>query len=252
MMSSVKIGRFFRTHIRIHYTWILVLAVISWAVSTQYSTETALLTRIGLGAATSVLFLFAMFLREILLLSLAVSKGVVVQSVTIFAFGGLIQVDQDTTTPSHELLLAVSGMLCNLFITGVFYLLYVFLSQVMTETFLLPLKWLAFLFITLSAFHVIPGFPLEGGRMLHVILWKVTGNFPRATRIASWIGWLVGFATMVGGILLLIFSVELFTGVFLIGIGLILQNASRRSLKQITRSATTVPSGTGEASPLQL
>jgi Zn-dependent protease len=96
----------------------------------------------------------------------------------------------------------------------------------------LLLKWLAFLYFTLSLFHVIPGFPLEVGRILHVILWKALNDTWQAIRIAGRISWVIGLLIAVGGIMILIFTVEKFTGVFLIGIGLVLQNAATHSLKQ--------------------
>lgn len=232
MKSSIKTGKLLRNPIRIHYTWILVFVLISWAVSTQFSTETSILFRITYGVAASVLFFFAILLRELVLLLLALYKGVVVERVTVFAFGGLLQVNQETTTPSHELLLAVAGMLCNLMIAGIFYLAYVLLGKTDQIVIDVLLKWLAFLYFTLSLFHIIPGFPLEGGRILHVILWKALNNTRRAARIASWIGWVIGLLITLGGILILVFTVERFTGVFLFGIGLILQNAATHSLRQ--------------------
>lgn len=235
------IGTFFRTGIRVHYTWILAFVLIPWAVSTQYSTETSLVMRIGLGVATALMFFITMFLREIALLALAVYKGVVVRTITIFAFGGLIQIDHETTTPQHETLLAVSGMLLNLVITGIFY--FVHLGVVNKDVALLdvPLKWLAFFFFTLGMFHIIPGFPLEGGRILHAILWKKMNNIRRATRVAGVIGWIVGFLVMVGGILLIVLTAERFTGMFFTGLGLILQNASTHGIRHMKYLAVPVP-----------
>jgi len=178
-----------------------------------------------------IIFFFAILLREFVLLFLALYKGVVVENITVFAFGGLLQVDQETSTPSHEILLALAGMLCNLMIAGTFYFTYVLLGKTDQIVIDVLLKWLAFLYFTLSLFHIIPGFPLEGGRIIHAILWKAF-NAQQATRIASWIGWVIGLIISVGGILILVFTVERFTGVFLIGIGLILQNAATHSLRQ--------------------
>ncbi|MFC2047835.1 hypothetical protein ACFLSK_00175 [Chloroflexota bacterium] len=163
---------------------------------------------------------------------MAIYKDVEVRRITVFAFGGLLQVDQETTTPSHELLLAIAGMLCNLIIAAIFYFIYVLISNTEQTTIDVIPKWLAFLYFTISLLHIIPGFPLEGGRILHVMLWKTFDNTQKATRIAGWIGWVIGLIITVGGILILVFTVERFTGVFLIVIGLILQNAATQSRKQ--------------------
>ena len=228
----MKRVRLLRSPVRIHYTWILAFVLISWAVSTQFSTETPILLRITYGVAASVLFFLSILLRELVLLTIASYKGLLVERITLFAFGGLRQVNRETTTPSHELLLAVAGILCNLMITGIFYLAYVLISGTDETVIDVLLKWSAFLYFTLSLFHFIPAFPLDGGRILYVILWKALNNSRRTVRIASWIGWIIGLLIALGGIPFLVLTVEKFTGVFLIGIGLIIQNAATHSLRQ--------------------
>jgi Zn-dependent protease len=180
-----------------------------------------------------------------MLLLVAVHKGVAIQSITIFAFGGLLQFDQETTTPSHELLLAVAGILCNMIITGIFYFGYALqgnTNQIVTDVLF---KWLAFIYFTLSLFHVIPAFPLEGGRILHTILWKVLDDIRQASCIASWVGWAFGSILTVGGILILLLTVERFTGAFLVGIGLILQNAATHSRRQQNQTVMPISMNTG-------
>ncbi len=242
-INSVKMGTFFRTKIRIHYTWLLVFLLIPWTVSTQYSTETSLVIRVVLGLVTSLLYFGTVFLREIALLMLAVYKGIVVKTVTIFAFGGLIQPDYDTASPSLEILLAVSGMLLNFLITGIFYFAHLFFLNIHQDMVVIPLKWLAFFYFTLSLFHFIPAFPLEGGRIFHGILWKTTDNIRRATRIAGFSGWIMGFLVMVGGILLAVFTTELFTGLFFAGLGLIIQNAATHGIRQMRQIPGIPPPG---------
>ena len=232
-INTIKIGTFFRTRLRIHYTWLLVFLLIPWTVSTQYSTETSLVLRAGLGLITAVLFFGTVIIREIILLMVAVYKGIVVRSVTIFAFGGLIQPDYETTSPSHEILLAVSGMLLNFVITGVFYFVHTLFGDIDQDVRAMTVKWLAFFYFTLSLFHLVPAYPIEGGRILRGIIWKVTDNVRQATRIVGITGWILGFLTMVGGILLAVFTEELFTGLFFVGLGLIIQNAATHGIRQI-------------------
>lgn len=232
-VNTIKIGTFFRTRLRIHYTWLLVFLLIPWTVSTQYSTETSLMSRAGLGLITAFLFFGTVIIREIVLLMLAVYKGIVVKSVTIFAFGGLIQPDYETTTPSHEILLAVSGMLLNFVITGIFYFTHPLFGDINLDVGAMTVKWLAFFYFTLSLFHLVPAYPLEGGRILRGIIWKVTENVRRASRIVGITGWILGFLTMAGGILLAVFTEELFTGLFFVGLGLIIQNAATHSIRHI-------------------
>lgn len=242
-INTIKIGTFFRTRIRIHYTWLLVFLLIPWTMSTQYSTETSLVSRAGLGLITAFLFFGTVVLREIVLLMIAVYKGMVVRTVTIFAFGGLVQPDYETTTPSHEILLAVSGMLLNFVITGIFYFTHTFFGDIDLDVGALTVKWLAFFYFTLSLFHLVPAYPLEGGRILRGIIWKVTGNVRQASRIVGITGWILGFLTIAGGILLAVFTEELFTGLFFVALGLIIQNAATHSIRHMRQIPEFPPPG---------
>jgi len=189
------------------------------------------MSRAGLGLITAFLFFGTVIIREIVLLMLAVYKGMVVKSVTIFAFGGLIQPDYETTSPSHEILLAVSGMLLNFVITGIFYFVHPLFGDVNLDVKAMTVKWLAFFYFTLSLFHLIPAFPLEGGKIFRGILWIATDDLRKATRIAGFGGWVIGFLTMVGGILLAVFTSELFTGLFFVALGLVIQNAATHGIR---------------------
>ncbi len=231
--NIINIGTVRKTRWRIHYTWLLIVILVPWTVSTHYSTETALITRIVFGLATAFLFFITVCLREIILLLLAMYKGITVKTVTVFAFGGLIQPDYETTSPSRQILLAVTGMLLNLIITGIFYFTHLFFGPDNPDMVGIPLNWLAFFYFTLSLIHIIPAFPLEGGRILCGILWKITGNIKRSSRIAGFSGWAVGFLIMAGGIYLAVSTSELFAGLFFAGLGLIIQNAATHSIRHI-------------------
>ncbi|MFC1949573.1 hypothetical protein ACFLW0_05320 [Chloroflexota bacterium] len=245
--SSIKIGRFLRTRIRIHYSWILAIILITLAVTTQFSTESSLLLRILYGVAASVVFFFTIIARELVLILLAAYKGVVIESVIIFPFLGLFKFDRETTAPSHELLIAVTGMLYNLIITAAFYIAYLVSGKSDIVMIDVLLRWLAFLYMYLSLFHILPAFPLEGGRILHAILWKALDDVRRSTVISSWIGWATGLILIAGGISLLVLTGETFTGTFLIAIGLILQNAATHSRRQQSQATEQETTGTSEA-----
>lgn len=231
LSTSLKIGTIFRTRLRIHYTWLLVFLLIPWTVSTQFSVETSLITRVLLGVVTAVLFFCAVMLREFVLLIIAGAKDIHLSSVTIFAFGGVIQTDSEHYTPQTEMLLTVSGMLCNLAITGIFYFTHLIFGTEVSLILGMPFKWLAFFYLTLSLFHLLPIYPLEGGRLLHVILWRLTKKNRTSTFIASVSGWFFGFLVMIGAIILVMFTAERFTGMFFIGLGLIIQNAATHGFR---------------------
>ncbi len=251
LTTSLKIGTLFKTRLRIHYTWLLVFLLIPWTISTQFSDETSLLTRVLLGVVTAGLFFVAVLVREIVLLIIAGTKDIHLSSVTIFAFGGVIQTESERYTPQTGMLLTVSGMLCNLAITGIFLFIHLFFGTEDSMILGMPFKWLAFFYLTLSLFHLLPIYPLEGGRLLHILLWRLMKNNRKATFTASVSGWILGFAVMVGAIALVLFTAERFTGMFFIGLGLIIQNAATHGM----RFARLMPSrrhpSTAEPKPLK-
>ena len=99
-------------------------------------------------------------------------------------------------------------------------------GQIMIEVLM---QWMAFIWFMLVMLHFFPGFPLDGGRALRVFLWRLTHNYARATRIASWLGWGFGLIMTASGIALLVLTVELFAGLLLVVFGLLLQNAATNS-----------------------
>ena len=233
MRSIPNLSQMFGVRIRVHYTWIFTIILMTAAVITQFSTEYPFWQRIMLGIAASWLFFIAILVREFVIGFIATNKGVTVNVITLFMFGGLSQIDKDKTLPSLELLLAVVGMLSNLIIAGIFYVIYFVMAHTGSIIIHLLIQWLAFIFFMLVLFNFIPGFPLDGGRILRAFLWKVTGNYERVTRITSWSGWTMGLLCTIGGIAIMVITRQWFTGILLAFPGLVLQNAATHSRREI-------------------
>jgi len=232
MKIAPNLGRVFGVRLRLHYTWFVAIALMTVAVVTQFSTAYPLWHRIMLGIIASLIFFMVTAIREFVLSFVAMSKGVPVKNVTLFLFGGVHQIEEKATLPAIELLLAMVGMLFNLIIAGVFYVVYFVLSHTGNIVVDVLMQWLAFICFMLALFHFVPGFPLDGGRVLRAVLWKATGNYQRVTRIASWTGWGIGLVFTIGGILVVIFTQQWFVGVLLAFPGLVLQNAATHSRRQ--------------------
>jgi len=201
-------------------------------VVTQFPEAYPLWQRIVLGIAASLLFLLAVSIREIVLSFLALSRGISVKRVTLFVFGGASRITRGDTLPVLELLLAAAGLLSNLIIAGIFYAVHSVLvntGNVIIDGLIL---WLAFMYFMLALFHFIPGFPLDGGRLLRTLLWKATGDYDRATGIACWTGQGIGLLLIAGGILLLILAHQWFNGLVLIFVGWVLHIAAAQSRRQ--------------------
>ncbi len=222
-----------KVRIRFHYTWIAIFIFMTAAVITQFSTSYPFLQRVTLGIVASIIFLLTLIIRTFIIVWLAIRRGAIVKSETIFAIGGVLEMEQTTTFPTLELLLAVSGILINLFLAGILFTAYQVLAQTGSIMVYVFIQWLAFIYFMLSIFNILPGLPLDGGRILNSILWKMTGNFEKATRISSWAGWALGMAFIVVGIVLTVTSRQWFVGVLLALPGLILQNAATHQRHQI-------------------
>ncbi|UCH42582.1 MAG: site-2 protease family protein [Dehalococcoidales bacterium] len=226
-------GRVFQTRLRLHYTWFLAVVLITVAVVTQFSTAYSLWQRIVLGLAACLLFFLAVTIREFIINLIASRRGVPVVNVTLFVFGGLSRIEQEDNLPSVETLLAVVGMLSNLVIAAMFYLVYFILARTGNIIIDVLVQWLAFITFMLTLFHLLPGFPLDGGRLLRAVIWKATANYKRATLITSWCGWGIGLLCIGSGIAVMVMAQEWFVGALLVFPGLVLQNASTHSRRLV-------------------
>jgi CBS domain-containing protein len=234
--STTKAGyvlnRMLGIRLRLHPTWAVAFILIIAMVVTQFPEAYPFWQRIILGVAASLLFFIVVGLREVVLNFLAINRGIPLQRVTLFAIGGLPQIPKGDTRPLLELLMGTSGLLLNLIIAGILYAVHSALintANVLIDGIIL---WTTYLYFLLTLFHFIPVFPLDGGRLLRTLLWKLTGDYDRSTNIASWAGQGLGLLLIAGGILLLILSRQWFNGLTLIFVGWVLHLAAVQSRRQ--------------------
>jgi Zn-dependent protease/CBS domain-containing protein len=234
--STTKTGyvlnRMLGVRLRLHPTWAVAFILIIAMVVTQFPEAYPFWQRIILGVAASLLFFIAVGLREVVLNFLAINRGIPLQRVTLFAIGGLPQIPKGDTRPLLELLMGTAGLLLNLIIAGILYAVHSALvntANVLIDGIIL---WTTYLYFLLTLFHLIPVFPLDGGRLLRTLLWKLTGDYDRSTNIASWAGQGLGLLLIAGGILLLVLSQQWFNGLTLIFVGWVLHLAAVQSRRQ--------------------
>jgi len=185
-----------------------------------------------MGIATSLLFFASVLAHELSHSLVGRVNGVHINSITLFIFGGVAQMTREVTRASAELKMAAAGPACSLVIGGLFGLLW-FLTRGTLE----PLADMALLLaqvnVLLALFNLIPGFPLDGGRVFRAILWQSTGNYGHSTRIATRVGQGVGYLFILGGILIIfILPQAWFNGLWLAFIGWFLENAASASYRQ--------------------
>jgi Zn-dependent protease/predicted transcriptional regulator len=232
MKRAVNLGKVFGIPVRLHYTWFLALVFIVAALAYYFRGIYPLWQDITLGIAASLLFFASMCARELAHSFIAINRGMSVKSVTLYVFGGVPRITEQDTRPIPELLVAVAGPLSSLIIAGIFYALQYAFAGVETSMLADLMLWLFYFNIMMTLFNIIPGFPLDGGRGLRAILWMISGNYNRTTRIANLIGSIMGFLIILGGILAIIITRAWFNGLALAAIGWFLADAAAASHHQ--------------------
>lgn len=234
MEASFKLGRIRGITIGIHYTWLIVFGLLTYSLAVGvfpglYSDWTTA-QYWGVAALASLLLFASVLAHELGHSVVAQSKGIPVRSITLFIFGGVATITQESKRAGDEFLIAVAGPAVSLVIGVVSIAIYLLTGNV-SEYIAAIFLYLGYANLILVAFNLIPGFPLDGGRVFRAIVWGVTNNVQRATRIASTVGVIIGYLFIVAGIFL-VFSSPI-SGIWLIAIGWFLQSAAEQSYQQM-------------------
>ena len=235
MRGNISLGRVFGIPLRLHYTWFIIFALVTYSlvlytVDQPYPIE----QRIILGILTSLLFFASILTHELAHSILAIRNNISVKEITLFVFGGVSQITKEATHPRAELLIAIVGPLTSLALAGIFYGLHLLLAGTQQILAASLMQWLALINVILAAFNLIPGFPLDGGRIFRALVWQRTHDYHRATRIATNVGQGIAYTLMAVGIAS-IFAPLLswFNGLWFILIGWFLRDAARASYQQV-------------------
>ncbi len=191
--------------------------------------------KIAAGLITSFLFFGSVLLHELMHSLVALREGIQVQAITLFFLGGVSEIAGEPKTARDEFNMAIAGPLTSLVLGGIFLAIFFTLRSTTTESaqFITAIAYyLGYINILLGVFNLIPGFPLDGGRVLRSLIWWGSKNLRRATKIASSIGRIAGFLFIFGGIWL-IFSGNFFNGIWLAIIGWFLESAAVGSYRQL-------------------
>jgi len=236
MGGAFSLGRIFGIQFRIHYSWFIIFVLITGSLSWQYfpytypewSAPTYWLT----GIATSLLFFASVVAHELAHSLVARANDIPVKSITLFLFGGVAHMTREASRYGAELKMALAGPVASLVIGGLFFVLHLLLQSVNEPVAALTF-WLARINVVLALFNLIPGFPLDGGRVFRSLLWRFSGNYQRATRIAFEVGRGVGYLFVAGGVILMFLSREnWFNGLWLAFIGIFLTYMATASYRQ--------------------
>ena len=236
--SAFNLGSLFGIQFRLHYTWfivfILITSSLSWQVFPLNYPAWPLALYWFMGIITSLLFFGSVVAHELAHSLVGRANGIPVKSITLFIFGGVSLMTREATRARDELLMAGAGPACSLVIAGLFGLLW-FVAEGVVEPLAAIAFWLAYVNLVLAAFNLIPGFPLDGGRVFRSLLWRITGNYRRSTQVATRVGQGVGYLFILGGLLIAFlrpFGLDWFSGLWLAFIGWFLENAASASYRQ--------------------
>jgi Zn-dependent protease/CBS domain-containing protein len=253
--SGFKIGRLFGITIRVDWSWLLIFVLVTWnlsAVFGQAHGQWSTLQSWGIALLAAILFFASVLAHELAHSLVARARGMPVRNITLFLFGGVSNIQRETPSPRTEFVMAIVGPLTSV-VLGVILLVVVGLtrgpfpsmignaqqgiSQLgVADTLLL---WLGSINIILGIFNMIPGFPLDGGRVLRSIFWAAIDDLRRATRWAAWVGqgiaWLMILAgiAMIFGIRIPFFGTGFVNGIWLAFIGWFLNSSATQSYRQV-------------------
>lgn len=228
-----RVGRLAGIDLAIHPSWLVIAFLVTYSLAefqfpAQYDGWTTPLYWIVAGA-TAALFFASVLAHEFSHALVARRFGLKVQGITLFIFGGATSIDSDSRTPREEALIAVAGPAASMVIGGALLGLNVFIAQ---EQLGALVGWLGVINVMLGLFNLIPGFPMDGGRVLRAIIWKVRGDRLAATRNAAVVGRIFAYLLIAGGVFLALRPGGLFSGLWLALIGWFLSNAAEASAAQ--------------------
>jgi Zn-dependent protease len=231
--SGFKLGRIFGIPIFLHASWFIIFALITLSLATQFAHQHPQWSQFQhwvVGILTSLLFFSSVLFHELAHSVVALRYQIPVVSITLFVFGGVARIGREPARAKQEFYIAGAGPLSSYLLAGSFWLL----------TWLFPTReilgalcmWLAQINLVLATFNLVPGFPLDGGRLLRSLVWAKTGDYTRATRVAARGGQLFAYFLIFLGIWQALGG-NLLAGLWMAFIGWFLLNAAQESYAQV-------------------
>lgn len=233
MGASLRLGKIFGIPIEIHFTWILIFGLITYLMADMFGRTQPFwpeTQRWIAAVVTSVLFFMSVLAHELTHSVVAERWGIPVRKITLFIFGGVSQLAHEAGRPLVEFTIALVGPLSSAILSGIFAGLW-FLVRDSHSAFSAVVFILAWVNLSLAVFNMLPGFPLDGGRVLRSAVWGLTGNYWRATQLAASLGQFLGAVMIAGGILLVVFTGQI-ERAWMVLIGAFLLSAATSAYRQ--------------------
>ena len=198
-LPSFRLGRLFGIPLEVNPTWLIIFVLVATTLSFtyfpgQFPGRPPWVNAIS-GIITAVLFFASIVAHELSHSLVARTGGIKVEKVTLFVFGGVAQMEEEPAGPGREFFMAIAGPAASLVLAAVFFIAYFGLRAAgATDILWGPFQYLAFINFWVALFNMLPGFPLDGGRVLRASLWAISGDQLKATLWASRAGQVIGYA----------------------------------------------------------
>lgn len=234
MKHSWRLGRISGIDINVDSSWLIIFILFTWILAGSYfprgHPEWSETLFWGMGVLTSLLIFASVLVHELAHSLVALRQGEKVRNITLFILGGVAQITEEPKEPIKEFTMALVGPMSSLALALVFLVFSLGLKTV-SQPLAASASYLAAINIGLAVFNLLPGFPMDGGRVLRSILWKITGSLKKATRVASLSGQGFALLLILAGILLILRGS--LGGLWWILIGWFLDNAAVRGYKEV-------------------
>jgi Zn-dependent protease/CBS domain-containing protein len=232
LSNTFPIARIGGVEIGVHISWLLIFGLVTWSLAQGYfplvipdlDPGTALV----LGVISALLLFVSVLIHELAHAFVARARGLEARSITLFLFGGVANLGGEAKQPSTEFLIAVVGPLTSIALAGIAFVA----ANALDGAAAVVAGYLAVINLLLAVFNLVPGFPLDGGRVLRAIVWNATNSLRRGTEIAAGVGQLVAWLLMAIGFIQVLGG-NLLGGIWIIAIGWFLMNAGQASLQQV-------------------
>ncbi|MBI4228815.1 MAG: site-2 protease family protein [Deltaproteobacteria bacterium] len=228
--KGIKLLTIWGIEVWMDFSWIIIFILISWTLAAgyfpgEYPGFTSS-TYWMMGIISALLLFACVLLHELSHSYVAIKSGIPVPRITLFIFGGVAQIAQEPEDARTEFNIAIAGPICSLALGILFWLLTKTKFVLDSKALLIVFGYLAFINIALVVFNMIPGFPLDGGRILRAFLWKRWGDVRKATYAVSQIGSWFGILLISFGVVNFLFG-NLIGGIWFVFIGMFLNQAAK-------------------------
>ena len=238
--SSFRLLSVFGFEIRIHASWIIILALVTWTLATSYLPSVyADWSTLGywlVGLITALFFFASILVHELSHSLVARHRGIPVESITLFLFGGVSALSSEPRSAKDEFAISIVGPLTSFVLAAIFAVVWFGVRNISFRPLDAVVGYLAYINAAVGVFNLVPGFPLDGGRVLRSVVWRISGNMLTATRIASRAGQGVAILLALAGFWTILQN-DLIGGVWLIFIAWFLWDAAGASYKQVRIAA---------------